>query len=209
MVCAVIDYGMGNVHSVAKALRRVGAEVVRTDRAEDLMDVDRIVLPGVGHFAHGMERLRELKVIPALETAVFERNIPLLGICLGLQLLSDQSEEGNVVGLGWIKADTVRITPTETQPHLRVPHIGWNTVDIVRETTLLADLPQDSSFYFVHSYHVVCENEDDVVAYTSYGGSRLVAAVARGNIVGTQFHPEKSHGRGLRVLQNFIESSNV
>jgi glutamine amidotransferase len=199
-VIAIIDYGMGNLGSIANMLRKIGAEAVVSSDPAVIEAADRLVLPGVGAFAHGMASLEQRGLVPVLQRRVLEDEVPILGICLGMQLFTQGSEEGGPAGLGWIAGRTSRFR-LEGQRY-RVPHMGWNTVIPRREHPLLADLPEDPRFYFVHSYHVTCDDPADQLCGTVYG-YEFTSAVARGNIIGTQFHPEKSHRFGFRLLQNF------
>lgn len=198
----VVDYGMGNLLSVANALELVGATVRLCRTPDDLAECGRYVLPGVGAFGDGMAGLRRTGMIEALDRHVREKGRPLLGICLGMQVLArGSSEGGSHAGLGWIPADVVALEPCD--PNLRVPHMGWNDIEIREHGPLFAGLPRTSEFYFVHSYHLKCDDKSIVPAECDYGG-RFACAVAKDNIVATQFHPEKSQYCGLRVLANFV-----
>jgi len=202
-VIVVIDYGLGNPASVRNMLRKAGhASEVTCDPAV-IRSAARLILPGVGAFDHGMRNLAERGLIDVLNEAVMERGTPILGICLGLQLMSRKSEEGVLPGLGWLAAETVRFrfAPDASE---RVPHMGWNIVTPVADTFLSDRLLPDTRFYFVHSYHVRCDDPADVALTAPYGG-QVVAAAVRGNVAGTQFHPEKSHKFGLALLQGFAE----
>lgn len=198
---AIIDYGAGNLHSVQNALSFLGAESMITGNKEQILNADKMILPGVGAFGDAMACLREAK----LDTVAAEAealDIPLLGICLGLQLLFEGSAESpGVRGLGLFKGTCRRIPQRE---HLKIPHIGWNSLEITKESKLLHGLGDVPYVYFVHSYYVVPENPDELSAYTEYG-IRLGVAAERGSIFATQFHPEKSGKTGLQILKNFIE----
>ena len=201
---AVVDYGLCNVDSVLRALALCGAAVFLAHDAADIKAADRVVLPGVGAFDAAMEQLECADMVEPLTDAIVNEGVPFLGICLGMQLLARRSEEGaGRPGLGWIEADVVRIVPSAGE---RVPHIGWNELDPVHESPLLAGIPRPTDFYFVHSFHVRCDDPADVLATTPFGGG-LVAAVARPPIYGVQFHPEKSQGHGLQLLRNFLAVS--
>lgn len=202
MNVAVIDYGMGNLRSVAKAVERVGGKSFITSNFREIRSADRLILPGVGHFARGMQLLDERGVIDLLHELVIQRRVPLLGICLGMQLLAKYSEEGSCDGLGWIDSSVVRFEEKRIKP-FKIPHIGWNTIEIHNDNILTFNLDRDESYYFVHSYYMRCGNEENIVATTKYGVD-FVSIVAKDNIFGTQFHPEKSHGIGLELLKNFI-----
>ncbi len=200
---AVVDYGMGNLGSILNMLRKVGAEAIATSDAEAIRRAPKLILPGVGAFDSGMKNLAGRGLIPALRARVMGDGTPVLGVCLGMQLLSRRSEEGQCEGLGWLEANTVRFRVDQTHA-LKVPHMGWNTVGLCRPHPLWADLEVGSRFYFVHGYHVVCTQEQDVLAHASYG-IQFAAAVASGNVLGVQFHPEKSHKFGMQMLKNFVE----
>ncbi|HWD49504.1 MAG TPA: imidazole glycerol phosphate synthase subunit HisH [Rhizomicrobium sp.] len=206
---AIVDYGSGNLRSVQKALERVTAEnatgqsVVVTADSDVVANAERIVLPGVGAFADCMNGLNGVPgMVDTLRDAVLKRGAPFLGICVGMQLLADVGHEfGDHDGLGWIGGEVVKITPSE--PALKVPHMGWNELNIVRPHALLARIPAKGHAYFVHSYHLRAKNPDDVLATTDYAQT-LTAMVGRDNIAGTQFHPEKSQAVGLALLGNFL-----
>lgn len=198
----IVDYGMGNLLSVFHALEALGAEARICRRPEKLKNMERLVLPGVGAFADCMRNLEQSGFAEALEEEAIACGKPVLGICLGMQVMARESEEGgNHKGLGWIPARVERLGPRDAS--LRVPHIGWNEVRYRPGSSFFSGLPQGPEFYFVHSYAMNCEDERDAIAYCDYGGP-VTAAVQRGNIFATQFHPEKSQDHGLRVLQNFL-----
>lgn len=210
MDVAIIDYGSGNLRSAAKAMERAAAEatiparVTVTSEAKVVAAADRIVLPGVGAFADCMRGLASLPgMIEALEEAVIRRARPFLGICVGMQLMATTGREhGDHPGLGWIPGDVVALEPANGT--LKVPHMGWNGLIIGEEAhPLLAGLADDTHVCFVHSYHLRPEKPRHVLAEVDYGGS-ITAAVGRDNLVGTQFHPEKSQSAGLRLLSNFL-----
>lgn len=199
----IINYGMGNLHSVLKAFEAIGEEAVISNQADDIQKADALVLPGVGAFGKGMENLRQLGLIEVLGQEVMVKKKPLLGICLGMQLLAKESEEFGIhQGLGWIDA---RIKKFRFGEPLRIPHVGWNSIFIKKENChLFKNIKKEADFYFVHSYFMECQNKEEVVAECDYGGL-FAAAVQRDNIFGLQFHPEKSQNAGLRVLANFTE----
>src|SRR6478672_7405698 len=212
MDVAIIDYGSGNLHSAAKAFERAAREsgsplkVKVTSEPEDVRAAERIVLPGVGAFAdckHGLVAIPGM--IEALEESVKRRGKPFLGICVGLQLMAERGlEHGLTPGLGWIKGEVRAIAPSD--PDLKVPHMGWNTLRLVRANPLLEGVPTGEGglhAYFVHSYHLVPEVKDDLVASTDYGGP-ITAFIAKDNMAGTQFHPEKSQKLGLALIANFL-----
>jgi glutamine amidotransferase len=212
MHVAIIDYGSGNLHSAAKAFERAAREqgsdlaIKVTARPEDVADAERIVLPGVGAFADCKRGLEDVPgMIEALEEAVQGRGKPFLGICVGLQLMAERGlEHGVTPGLGWIKGEVRAIAPSD--PALKIPHMGWNTLRVARANPLLEGIPTGEGglhAYFVHSYHVVPQEPGDLVASTDYGGP-ITAFVAKDNMAGTQFHPEKSQKLGLALIANFL-----
>jgi glutamine amidotransferase len=200
----IVDYGMGNLGSIANMLKQVGAPAIISADPQVITGAERLILAGVGAFDAGMERLHNLGLIPTLERMVLEQEIPFLGICLGMQLLGRRSEEGQRPGLGWLEADTVRFDFGANPARLRIPHMGWNELQPRTSHPLLQDLGEEPRFYFVHSFYVRCDRREDVLAQTEYG-LWFDAVVGRGNLLGTQFHPEKSHRYGKKVLQNFVE----
>lgn len=201
---AVIDYGMGNVGSVVNMLKKVGVKAVATAKVAELDKARKLIFPGVGSFDNGMKKLQEHGLIEFLNRKVLEEKTPILGLCLGMQLFSRRSEEGGLPGLGWINADTVRFNPVSGKNSLKIPHMGWNQLKIRNRCSLWGEMEEDPRFYFVHSYHVRCEEEDNIAA-TCFYGYEFVAAVANRNIYGTQFHPEKSHNYGIQLFRNFVE----
>jgi glutamine amidotransferase len=198
----VLDYGLGNLRSVIGAVQRLGRDVRLAASAEELTGATRLVLPGVGAFRDGMANLRARGLIEPLARLVHQDRVPLLGICLGAQLLARSSDEfGSHEGLGWIPAAVRRLEPGGD---LRVPHVGWNAIHRTGSASrLLHDIPDDSLFYFVHSYYIDVDRPDVATADCEYG-RRFAAVVESGNVYGTQFHPEKSQRHGLAVLANFL-----
>ncbi len=202
---AILDYGMGNVGSIHNMLKRVGSPSVITNDPQELRSATKIILPGVGAFDQAITKLRNLDLIGLMNELVLEKQKPILGICLGMQLLSKSSEEGDLPGLGWIDAKTVRFRTDSNGKTFRIPHMGWNQVKVVRGNSIMDNLPDEPRFYFVHSYHVHCVLPEDVVAVAEYG-EVFHCAIQRQNIYGTQFHPEKSHKFGMKLLKNFAEA---
>lgn len=201
----IVDYGMGNLGSIANMLRKAGAEARIASAADEVARAGKLVLPGVGAFDAGMRNLEERGLLPALRERALGAKVPVLGICLGMQLFCRSSEEGSREGLGWFDARCVRFRFPEGAAPRKVPHMGWNTVAAVRESALFRGMPPVPRFYFVHSFHVVCRDPGDVLATTDYG-IPFASAVGRGNLLGVQFHPEKSHSFGMRLLRNFAEA---
>jgi imidazole glycerol-phosphate synthase subunit HisH len=199
---AIVDYGMGNLHSVRRKLDRIGVHARLTSEPSELLRADKLLLPGVGHFGKAMEHLATLGLVPALHEAVVVRKTPILGICLGMQLFARQSEEGGAEGLGWIDADVVRFGIEDTR-RFKVPHMGWNGVRVARFSPLLEGVTEHTEFYFVHAYHLACRDSGVVLCDTDYGYS-FTSVVQRENLYGVQFHPEKSHDAGEALLRNFL-----
>lgn len=208
MTLALIDYGAGNLHSVANALKAAGAQdIAITADPELVRGADRIVLPGVGAFGACSAALRSVPgMIDALDQRVRRDGAPFLGICVGMQLMSQRGLEKTITnGFGWISGDVKEITPTD--PALKIPQIGWNTIELRRQHPLFAGIPTGAAglhAYFVHSYHLDARKPDEVLAVADYGGP-VTATVARDNLVGTQFHPEKSQALGLALITNFLK----
>ncbi|MFS8822593.1 imidazole glycerol phosphate synthase subunit HisH [Synechococcus sp. W60.2] len=199
---AVIDYDAGNLHSACKGLERAGAEVQLVTEPAGLAAFDGLVLPGDGAFDPAMQQLRARGFGEAIRQAI-ERQQPFLGICIGLQVLFEDSEEGTEPGLGIVPGRVQRFRP---EPGLRIPHMGWNQLHLIQpDSPLWAGIPEQSWVYFVHSYHAVPKDPSWVVATTQHGSQTCVAAIARGTLFATQFHPEKSGPVGLKILQNFVE----
>jgi glutamine amidotransferase len=198
----VIDYGSGNLASVVNMIRHEGGEAHIITEPEQLAVADKLILPGVGAFDHGILSLRQRGWITPLEQAVLERKVPIMGICLGMQLLTRGSEEGQEPGLGWLDAHARRFRPADTK--IKVPHMGWNEVRQMREDVSLPLISTPRRFYFVHSYFVECTNPEDVLLECDYGNT-FVAAFRRANIWGFQFHPEKSHKFGMEIFRHFLE----
>lgn len=200
----IVDYGMGNLGSIANMLKQVGAPAVISADPYVIARAERLILAGVGAFDAGMERLHNLGLVPTMERMVLEEKLPFLGICLGMQLLGRRSEEGQRPGLGWLDADTVRFDFGANPARLRIPHMGWNELQPRASHPLLHDLGEEPRFYFVHSFYVRCDRREDALAQTEHG-LYFDSVVGRGNLLGTQFHPEKSHRYGKKILQNFVE----
>jgi glutamine amidotransferase len=205
---AIIDYDMGNLRSIQKAFERIMVEAVISSKKEDLNRADGLILPGVGHFAQGMQNLHKKGLIEIIREQVLQRKKPILGICLGMQLLTNFSDEGFCAGLAFIDARTAAFNFKDNHNKLKVPHMGWNTLQLLQQSDLLQHLNPQSTFYFVHSYYVSCIHEEEIIAQTDYGIS-FTSCIQKENIYGTQFHPEKSHKQGLTILKNFARISHV
>ncbi|MDJ0686510.1 MAG: imidazole glycerol phosphate synthase subunit HisH [Alphaproteobacteria bacterium] len=202
----IVDYGMGNVGAIVNMLDFLGLNSQVSSEAYDLEQATHLILPGVGAFDRAMTSLRDLDLVTPLEMAVFDRGTPILGICLGMQLLGRSSQEGSgEPGLGWIPADTIRLDGAAEQG-LKVPHVGWNSVYSAKENPLFLNSCVKKRYYFVHSYHMRCEHGADIAATCEYGET-ICCAVSHGHIHGVQFHPEKSHRHGMALLSSFAQLS--
>lgn len=199
---AIVDYGLCNLDSVARAIEECGGIPFITNRPEDLRSSDRLIIPGVGSFDKAIKNLRKTGMDDAIREQRAQRQMPILGICLGMQLLADASEEGGEhAGLGLISGRVMRLQ--RQMPSERVPHVGWNDIEIISPHPLLEGLTSGTNFYFVHSYHFVCTVPAQVMTYTAYCG-RFASIIANGDIMGLQFHPEKSQKAGFKLLRNFL-----
>jgi glutamine amidotransferase len=198
----IVDYGVGNLASIANMARKAGTACVVSSDPAVIARATKLILPGVGAFDRGMANLEERRLIPALNERVMGSGVPTLGLCLGMQLLGRGSEEGTRPGLGWLNADSVRFKFT-AETSLKVPHMGWNFIEPAAPAALVNNLPAEPRFYFVHSYYLACDNPGDVMCWTTYG-ERFASGIHKGNLWGTQFHPEKSHSFGLALLRNFL-----
>lgn len=193
---------MGNLHSIYKKLQILRANVIISSDPNVISNSDKIILPGVGHFKKAMENLKNAGLIEVLNENVLEKNKPILGICLGMQLMTSFSEEGNENGLGWIDC---KVSSLKVKDSIRykIPHMGWNQIKIKKESRLMKNIPENSEFYFVHSFHIKNEKQEDILNETRYEYN-FTTAIEKDNIFGVQYHPEKSHTVGLKVLENFV-----
>lgn len=201
-IILIANYGMGNLGSIANMIKKVGGKAEICSDPGGIANADKLILPGVGAFDHGMRSLQESGLREAMEGAVLRRCVPVLGICLGMQLMLASSEEGQMAGLGWIAGRATRFQGGAAA--LRVPHMGWNSVRPVRDNPLLPAGDVTQRFYFVHSYKVECDDPADAIGVSEYGG-QFCSAFGRGNIFGVQFHPEKSHAYGMAMFKRFLE----
>ena len=201
----ILDYGMGNLGAHLNMMRKIGyADVIISSGPEDLKKARKIIIPGVGAFDTGMKNLKKLGLIEILNYKALEEKIPVLGICLGMHLFAERSEEGNEDGLGWINTKIVRFDFKNRNISLKIPHMGWNTISISGESPVFRGMENDENrFYFVHSYHIDNIPSDFTIATTNYG-YEFPSIIQRGNIIGAQFHPEKSHNFGIKFYRNFI-----
>jgi glutamine amidotransferase len=199
----VVDYGMGNIHSIVKKIKHLGGDVFVSSNSDEILKSDKIILSGVGHFKQAMNNLRKSKLIDTLNQAALVQKKPILGICLGMQLMGIKSEEGgDIEGLSWINANVKRIKVSDTIKY-KVPHMGWNEINIRKESPLMNGVGDKSEFYFSHSYYMDVHEPDLILNETEYF-SRFVSAIENQNIFGVQYHPEKSHEAGDIILSNYV-----
>ena len=196
----ILDYGLGNLGSIKNMLKHIGVEGVISSALKDIEQANKLILPGVGAFDSAMNKINESGIRKVLDKKCNE-GVPILGICLGMQILLDRSEEGDQDGLGWIPGAVKKFKKKE---QIKIPHMGWNNVNKVRNSDLTKGLLEDSKFYFVHSFHVCVANQENSILET-FHGTRFDSAIQKGNIYGVQFHPEKSHKYGMRLLSDFAE----
>jgi len=201
----IIDYGVGNLNSIKNMLKKIGVDSVISSQTADIESAEKLILPGIGSFEYGMKKLRGSDFFQTLERKVLQNKTPILGVCLGAQLLLNGSEEGlPVEGLGWIEGKAVRFDQDKMAEVYKVPHMGWNELIVKKESLLFKDMHPDQRYYFVHSYHMLCSREADILAESNYSYN-FVAAVEKENVLGVQFHPEKSHKFGMKLYDNFIK----
>lgn len=201
----IIDYGVGNLASIKNILRKIGEEAVISSEGSVIAQADKLILPGVGAFDTCAGKLRASGLIPLLNRKAMEEKIPVLGVCVGHQMLLEGSEEGELPGLGWIGGRVIRFRQDKMPPGHKIPHMGWTEVSLSKPSRLFDGMYEEPRFYFVHSYHADPLDKEDALVQANYGYP-FVAGVERGNIAGVQFHPEKSHKFGMKLLQNFINN---
>ncbi|MDN5205657.1 imidazole glycerol phosphate synthase subunit HisH [Fulvivirgaceae bacterium BMA10] len=199
----IIDYHIGNLNSIANMIRKVGGKCKISSEVDDILEAKKLILPGVGSFDHGMSQLIKSDLGDAIEEKALKDKIPFLGICLGAQLLTKGSEEGNINGLGWLDSDTVRFN-LDDRPELKIPHMGWAEIKRNKKSALLENLDDQSRFYFVHTYHFKPKRTDLILTTSQYGNYEFASALSKDNIYGVQFHPEKSHKFGMQLMTNFL-----
>jgi glutamine amidotransferase len=202
----IVDYGMGNLGSILNMLKKIGIDAKISRDPADIQRADKLILPGVGAFDRGIAGLSDFGLLPVLNRRVRDERCPVLGLCLGMQLMTRGSEEGSRPGLGWIAGDTRRFAFDEAHRDLKVPHMGWNDVQVASADPLLAGYDETPRFYFAHSYFVACDEPAQVLGTTRFGFD-FASVVGCGNVFGTQFHPEKSHAFGMRILGNFARAA--
>ncbi len=200
----IVDYGMGNLNSIRNMLQKIGVEVMISSDPKIISKATKIILPGVGAFDEAVIKIKNLGIDKIIKKKVLEEKIPILGICLGMQLFMGNSEEGKLKGLGLIEGKVLKFKFSKENNNLKIPHMGWNNLSIKKKSPLFKNQMENQRFYFVHSYYVVCEKNEDILS-TTHHGYDFVSAVQKGNIFGTQFHPEKSHKFGMILLKNFTE----
>ena len=198
----IIDYGAGNIKSIRNMLKKIGVESIISSNPNEIKRADKLILPGVGHFDYGMKSLLNSGLIEVLKETVILNKKPLLGICLGAQLLGKGSEEGKEKGLSWIDMNVVKFDISKINSQFKIPHMGWAELNLKKDSKLIENFSVDARFYFVHNYHMVVNNPDNILA-TSIYGYEFTSAIENANIYGVQFHPEKSHKFGMKLLENF------
>lgn len=198
----IIDYGAGNLLSIKNMFKKIGVQAAISNNINDIEQAEKLILPGVGHFDYGMKNLHQSGLINILHQKVLENKTPILGICLGVQLLTKSSEEGNEPGLGWIDGTTIAFNKVAIGNNRKIPHMGWSDVSNYQQSKLFTNMPDEPRFYFVHSYHLQLNNSNDVLVNANYG-YEFAAGIEHENILGVQFHPEKSHKFGMKLLENF------
>lgn len=199
----IVDYGLGNLGSIRNMLQFIGFDAVISSDKEHILQADKLILPGVGSFDQGMSNLHERALVPVLNQRVLTDKVPVLGICLGMQLLGLKSEEGSMPGLSWIEQESKKFNPQDPQ-NFPVPHLGWEYVSVMnKDSKLVSGFDAETKFYFAHTYYVSCRNRKEVILQTDYI-QLFDAAVQKENIIGVQFHPEKSHKHGMQLLTNFV-----
>jgi len=200
----IIDYGMGNIGTIVNKFEKLDIPVKVTSDPSDIQSAEKLILPGVGSFDAGIKNINNLNIINPLKKAILENQIPILGICLGMQLFTKKSEEGSLAGFGLFDCNTIKFQIPRHETRLKIPHMGWNTIKILQESPLLENISKDPRFYFVHSFHVNCQIQGFITAVTNYGYD-FPSVIQNKNIYGVQFHPERSHSQGLTILKNFAE----
>ena len=199
----IVDYEMGNLGSVKKVLDRLKVYSIISSNPSDIDNASKLILPGVGHFGKAMYNLKDKNYLHSLNQSVIQRKTPILGICLGMQLFADNSEEGDSKGLGWLSSKVVRFD-IEDSLSWKIPQIGWNNIKLKKKSELLKGISSNDLFYFLHSFHMVCFENKDILSTSDYSYN-FVSSIKKNNIYGTQFHPEKSHEQGFKIIENFVK----
>jgi glutamine amidotransferase len=201
----IVDYGVGNLASIKNMLKKVGCDAVISSDENAILDADKLILPGVGAFDTCAEKLQQSGLLDALNKKAIEQKTPVLGVCVGMQLLTEGSEEGLMPGLGWIKGRIIKFRQDDMSADLKIPHMGWAEVTFNKPSRLFENMEENPRFYFVHSYHPKLDNPEDALTMATHGYP-FVAGMERDNIIGVQFHPEKSHKFGMKLLYNFVRN---
>lgn len=199
----IVDYGVGNLASIQNMLKKAGSGALISSLEEDILAAEKLILPGVGAFDTCVEKLQVSGLLNAINKKALEDKVPVLGVCVGLQLLMEESEEGRLPGLGWVKGRVVKFKQDLLPPELKIPHMGWTDVEVCKSSRLFEGMYEEPRFYFVHSFHLQPDDPEDALVEATYG-YKFVAGVERGNIMGVQFHPEKSHKFGMKLFENFV-----
>ena len=202
----LINYGSGNIHAIANIYNRLNIPFFLVTDPLELNKANKLILPGVGDFDETMMLLRQRGLIDALDEFVRIRKVPILGVCVGMQVLGDRSEEGSLSGFGWIKGNIRKLDAAKIAKKPYLPHMGWNSINILKDNFLLKDIDAENGFYFLHNYYFDCDHVDDIVCTTNYGITFPVV-VNHDNVYGTQFHPEKSHKNGIAIFKNFANNA--
>lgn len=200
----IVDYGLGNIKAFVNVYERLNIPIKIAKTKYDLNDASKIIIPGVGAFDYAMEQLNKSGMRDELENKVIRDKVPVIGICVGMQILAKSSEEGKLPGLGWVDGEVLKFDINNIPYKTRLPHMGWNNINPIAENTLLNGFKNESRFYFLHSYYFVCNNQQDIISTTQYGID-FSSAINHNNIFGIQFHPEKSHSNGVSLLNNFAK----
>lgn len=201
---SILDYGSGNINAIRNIYDRLNIPCEYISSAEEIEKADRIILPGVGAFDETISTLRAKGIVNVLNRRVEKADLPILGICVGMQMLGNSSEEGTLSGLGWIPGEVKKFDKTLIQGKPKLPHLGWNSISVVKDCPLFKGIDEEIGFYFVHSYYFTCKDTQNVLTTTDYGIT-FHSAIAKRNVYGVQFHPEKSHDNGIQLLRNFAE----
>lgn len=201
---AIVDYGLGNIKAFANVYKKLNIPFIIATKPDDLKNAKKVILPGVGAFDYAMDRLNKSGMRQTLDEIVMNQYVPVLGICVGMQMLAASSEEGILPGLGWINGKVLKFDQAIFTQSTHLPHMGWNDVKPATNNSLFKDLETEARFYFLHSYYFSCNNRENILAITDYGGE-FASVVNSENIFGVQFHPEKSHQWGIQLLRNFAE----